>query len=369
MKVTGKNALRALALAFGLSMAVASIVTPQHASAAAFNLTTSPLPVSIVTEPGKTVVTPIKVENTGTEPVKIKVSLMKFGAYGDTGQPKIETPDPNDEFVKWATFSQNSFIAQPNVYNTVTLTVKVPKTAAFGYYYAVVFSQDNSDVKVPLGSRQNKVNGAVATLLLLDVNAPGEKRELKVTQFTSEKKFYQYLPASFKIKVKNTGNVHIVPSGNVFISRNKKTTISVLDINNGQGNILPNSNRIFDVEWNDGFPTYKTKTVNNQVVSDKHGRPIKTLQWNLNHVSHLRIGKYYAHMVLVYNDGKRDVPVEGIVSFWVIPWSLILGIILIPTVPAVLVYLLMRWRFRRKYGHLKPVKKDKKGKSKKDVEA
>lgn len=371
MKVIGKNAIRAIALVFGLSIAVTGIVIPQRASAAAsgFNLTTSPLPVSLTAEPGTTVTTPIRVQNTGTEAVRIKVSLMKFSAYGSTGQPQIETAGPNDEFIKWASFSQNSFIAEPNVFHTVTMTIKVPKTAGFGYYYAAVFSQDNADVKVPAGTRQNKVNGAVATLLLLDVKAPNEKRELKVTQFTSEKKMYQYLPATFTIKAKNTGNVHVVPSGNVFISRDQKTNLAVLDINKGQGNILPNSTRVFEVQWYDGFPVYQTKRVNDQVVSDKRGKPVQTLQWNLNRLSHLRIGKYYARMVLVYNDGKQDVPIEGVVSFWVIPWGLIFSVILIPLVPAVLVYLFMRWRVRRKYGHLQPSKKAKKSKRKKDVEA
>ncbi|QQR78613.1 MAG: hypothetical protein IPJ68_06110 [Candidatus Moraniibacteriota bacterium] len=30
-------------------------------------------------------------------------------------------------------------------------------------------------------------------------------------------------------------------------------------------------------------------------------------------------------MLLVYDDGTRDIPIEGVVSFWVMPWRLIAG--------------------------------------------
>jgi hypothetical protein len=49
------------------------------------------------------------------------------------------------------------------------------------------------------------------------------------------------------------------------------------------------------------------------------------LQWNWADASKLRWGKYTAKLLFVYDDGKRDVPVEGEVSFWVIPWRLVGG--------------------------------------------
>jgi hypothetical protein len=43
----------------------------------------------------------------------------------------------------------------------------------------------------------------------------------------------------------------------------------------------------------------------------------------------LRFGHYTAHLVMVYDDGNRDVPLEAYVSFWVIPWRLVIGLIII----------------------------------------
>jgi hypothetical protein len=40
-------------------------------------------------------------------------------------------------------------------------------------------------------------------------------------------------------------------------------------------------------------------------------------------VSKLRFGHYTAKLALVYNDGQRDVPISGTLSFWVVPWRMV----------------------------------------------
>jgi hypothetical protein len=333
-----KGAIAAIALV------LAVLLVAPKAQAADFNLTASPLPINLITKPGGSVSTPLRVQNTGTETVKVKVSLLKFKANGTSGKPEILDPSPGDDYIKWVSFSETSFQAEPNVWHTVNMTIKAPKEAAFGYYYAVIFSQDDTKQRVVSDKQHNTINGAVATLVLLDVNAPGEKRELSVTKFMSQKRFYEYLPASFTITVHNSGNVHAAPSGDVFISRNHKDTLAALQINAAQGNILPGTSREFTVQWDDGFPRYQTKRVNGQVVTGSDGKPQQQLNWKGTNLGKLRIGKYYAHLVLVYNDGTRDIPVEGELSFWVIPWRLLALVIFLVVLPLVLGTLLVRQR-------------------------
>jgi hypothetical protein len=337
------------------------ILSTQGASAAnnPFNLTASPLPVNLVTTPGKTVSTPIQIENTGTDTVKLKVQLLKFGAFGSEGKPSITEPGPNDAYVHWAHFSETSFEAPPNVFHTITMTINPPKEAAFGYYYAVVFSVDGQPT--PTTPNQNKVSGALATLVLLDVQAPGEKRAMSVASFSSAKKVYQYVPATFNISIKNTGNVHGIPTGNIFISRNKSTTIDILDVNKEQGNVLPKSSRLFQATWSDGFPSYGPKRQNGQVISDKRGKPIQQLNWDTSKISKLRFGRYYAHLTLIYNDGAKDIPIEAETSFWVIPWEAIL-IALIPILIILFgLFIMLRSFYRQtKKQTRKIAKKDKK---------
>ena len=105
--------------------------TPLHA-AAGVNLVTSPLPVDLVAKPGTTVSTELRVQNGGTTTEKLKVSLMKFGAYGEEGSPLLAERGPGDDYFDWVKFTPSVFDAPPGKWQTIKMTVTVPKTAAFG---------------------------------------------------------------------------------------------------------------------------------------------------------------------------------------------------------------------------------------------
>jgi hypothetical protein len=294
---------------------------PASALAADFNITTSPLPVLLTAKPGTTVSTKLRVQNSGTEATTFKVGLKKFKANGDSGQPVILDKAAADDYFNWVSFSKNSFEADPGVWNEITMTIKVPSSAAFGYYYAVTFSEDQSANPKPVGNSAH-INGAAAILVLLDVQAKGERKQLNVVSFSADKKLYEYLPATFSVKVHNSGNIHLAPAGSIFITRGK-SNVATLDINPASGNVLPNSDRTFTPAWSDGFPVFATKRDNGQIVTGKDGRPEKQLQWDFSKVNHLRFGHYTAHMLLTYDNGSRDVPLEGTVSFWVVPWKIL----------------------------------------------
>jgi len=315
------------------------------ALAADFNVTTSPLPVLLSAKPGQTVSTALRVQNSGKDAVIFKVGLQKFKANGDSGKPVILKREAGDDYFDWVSFDKPTFEADPNVWNEVKMTIKVPSDAAFGYYYAVTFSQAGTPAKPT--STAASINGATAILVLLDVQAKGEKKQLDISSFSADKKFYEYLPASFNVTVHNSGNIHLRPGGSIFITRGK-STVATLDVNGPGGNVLPSSSRAFSASWKDGFPVFETKRNNGQIVSDKSGKPVQQLKWGFSQANRLRFGHYTAHLLLTYDNGTRDVPLEGSVSFWVVPWGLILLIIAIPLIPSLLVYFFMRWRFNRR---------------------
>src|SRR5438067_1244184 len=103
------------------------------------NLTTSPLPISLVAKPGTVVSTDLRIKNSGNSTEQLQVGLLKFGAFGDDGKPELLDFAPQDSYSKWVTFSTTRFAAEPNVWNTVHMTINLPPSAAFGYYYAVTF--------------------------------------------------------------------------------------------------------------------------------------------------------------------------------------------------------------------------------------
>jgi|SRR5665213_1230612 len=318
-----------LGLAGLAAFIICGLPLPAHAapsSDSSFNLVTSPLPINLVGPPGSTLTADIRVKNGDTVATKLKVTLMKFSAYGEQGKPAIADRGPGDDYFDWVSFSPQTFDAPPNVWETVKVTVKLPKTAAFGYYYAVTFSQANP--AKPVG-KQNVILGSTAVLVLVDAQAPGEHRTAKVVSFTADRRFYEFLPATFTVKLHNSGNIHLVPTGDIFISKGGGKTLATLTVNSALGNILPGTNRIFTASWNDGFPRYVTKQVNGDIVLDKHDKPVTSLQWDFSRASKLKFGHYTAHLTMAYDNGQRDVPLEAEVSFWVVPWRILAAILVV----------------------------------------
>jgi len=330
-----------------LLLAAVTSTSPAHALPA-FNITSSPLPIELIAFPGQTVTADLRVQNSGTDSAKIKVSLLKFKASGTNGQPQLLPRQAGDDFFDWVSFSKTSFIANPNIWNTVTMTIKTPSDSAFGYYYAVVFSQD-SVIDTVTATPTSKLNGAAATLVLLNVQSAGEKKKVEVASFYTSKKLYEYLPVTFNVAVKNVGNIHLVPRGSIYISRDHKKTIAVIDVNPNAGNTLPSSTRAFSVAWSDGFPVYDNKLDSNgSPVNGKDGKPILKIKYDFSKTNKLRFGKYYAHLTLIYDNGTADVPIEGEVSFWVVPWGLILMAITALAIPVVIDRLFIRFRRKRR---------------------
>jgi len=305
-------------------------------------LTISPLPVSLSGKPGQKIVAKLSVKNSGTKTENLKVDLMKFSAYGEEGKPLLRERSSGDNYFDWVSFSQNRFLAEPDVWHDITMTITLPKEAALGYYYAVTFSRLNP----PASTKSNKLQGGTAILVLVDALAPTAKKEIKIDEFTSSHRIYEFLPTSFKIKLHNTGNIHLASSGNIFIKRGSKV-IGNLEVNQEAGNILPGTKRIFNAQWADGFPVYIPKTENGVTVL-KDGKTVNKLQWDISKLGRLRFGYYTANLVMTYDDGKHDVPLEAVVGFWVIPWRLIAAVFVPLSGVAFLIYKYIRLKARMK---------------------
>jgi hypothetical protein len=300
--------------------------TPAATGDGSFNLIVSPLPIGLQAKPGESISRELQIKNAGLATEHVKVMVMKFGAADDNGTPKLEDPGPGDDFISWVSFSRDHFDAEPNVWTSITMTIKVPPTAAFSYDYAIVFSRDGAGN--PAQPRQANLIGSVASLVLLDIQRPGAKSQAQLTGFSMTRKVYEFLPTDFTIRMKNTGNVHVAPRGNIFITRGGKN-VGLLEVNQSKGFILPNTNRSFTASWQDGSPVYKLKTANGKVVLNKHDEQERSLAWDNFNPSKLRIGRYTAHLVMVYNDGTSDIPLEGTITFWVIPWRILAVVLLV----------------------------------------
>lgn len=291
-------------LSFIFSFGIHPIYAQENPTNTGINLTVSPVFINLLTEPGKETSSRIKITNNSNITETLGTQLVKFKASETGTQPTIEDVDKNDEFAKWISFSEETFSLAPNETKTITVTITPPESAALGYYYAVVFQRVKEE---KVGNTGALVSGAPAVSILLEVKSPKAKREIQIVDAVTDKLFYEYLPTDIKVTVKNTGNIHIIPVGNIFIDWGRKKDASILTFNEGRGNILPNTERTYTTTWKDGMIT----------------RLDGKTQYDITKADKFRIGRYTANILVVYDDGQRDVPLEAQVSFWVFPWKII----------------------------------------------
>lgn len=338
MKAVG-NRLWPVAL---ILLALVSFSPITSAATRDIHLEISPLPILLSTTPGKSTTTDLRVRNVGSSTEKLKVTLRKFKS-DNNGNVEIVDRQSGDDYFDWVNFDKTTFDAPTNEWQTIHMTINPPKDAAFGYYYAVQYSRTQEATAEP-GTAA--LQGAVVTFVLLDVQAPGAKREVKVADFSTAKTFYEFLPVDFNVKIQNTGNIHLAPRGNIFITQGGKD-VTTLDVNTTQGNVLPSSSRTFLSSWSDGFPVY----VEQSGTTGKDGKPVRKLKWDFSKAHNLRFGKYTAKLLLVYDDGKRDVPIESTLNFWVIPWRLIGGLLLVIILVLIGLHSTVARAYRRLFKH------------------
>jgi hypothetical protein len=325
------------------------LVLPNQVLAAgpAISLTTSPVSLDLHIQPGTSDTQTLQFKNNSSIALPITMQVKIFGAYGLSGQAAITNPQSGNLSTTWVKLSPASFIAQPNVWTTVTMTINLPKSASLGYYYAVIFKPTLPTQTSAANS--TTIKGSNAILVLVDSNSANEQRQVQVTDFSATKHVYQYLPIHFNITLHNAGNIFLAPSGDIFISRHSDMTdtIATIPFNQGGGNVLPNSNRDFMANWADGFPVYVQKQLDGQPLTNAKGQPEQQLVWNFSKANQFRFGKYYAQLAMTYNNGITNKLVISQISFWVVPWGLLLGGLIIFVLVAIGLWSTGRSVFRK----------------------
>lgn len=284
------------------------------------SLTLSPSTLLLETDPSSPVTSSFQIFNNSDETEHLQISLMKFAADQTGAAPVIREFDSGDDFKNWMHITPSTISVEPDTWKTVQITFEPPREAALSYYYAIVVSRQT---KTPALGGETAIVGAPAILALTTVRSPLAKQELQLKSFRATKRVFEFLPVEFELVVENTGNIHLAPIGNIFINNSSKKDIGQLQINKSNGLILPGSTRTYTLKWEEGFPLFKPVIKDGTVVTDAQGKPKMHLEWDLSKANLLRIGKFSAHLLFIYDDGKRDVPTEAVVNFFVMPWRIL----------------------------------------------
>lgn len=305
-----------VAFIFAVVVGAAGVVAAQApVQNSEFSLTVTPSPLVATVKPGQTTDMELKIRNAGTGVEELKIEPRKFTVDRTTGEVTLEDTTPPD-IAQWVSFSAPTFKVKPGEWTTQKIRVALPKQSGFSYSLALIISRTKNPKSVEQG---RLIKGSVAVFTLVNVDRPGAVRKLEVTDFNVSQTIYEYLPATFDISFRNTGNTIVQPAGNVFVQRGSADShpIATLPVNEKRGYLLPDTPRTMNTQWDKGFPIFQT-------ITDADGTQRTDLNWDLSKLMDFRIGPYSAKLVAIYNDGQRDIPIEREVTFWVIPWRTII---------------------------------------------
>jgi len=181
----------------------------------------------------------------------------------------------------------------PQELKTSVITIKVPSNAEPGGHYGVIRF---TAVPPNLQGTGVALSASVGTLVLLRVNGPVTDN-LSVAEFASGHQsqngtwkgnnFFETGPVDFLARLHNGGTVHEKPEGKITVKNLLGKPVGSVVVNSKGGNVLPDSIRRF------------TQTLNSKKL----------------------FGYYTATMAVTYA-GNQSLGAK--LSFWVIPWKLLL---------------------------------------------
>jgi hypothetical protein len=262
----------------------------------------APPVIYISVNPGQTLTTQILIRDISSGDLIVAGQANDFVASGEDGTPKIllNNNDSNNPYTlkNWVAPLPNLLLI-PRQIKSMTVTLNVPANASPGGHYGVI-----RFTATPPSLQGSGVSLSASLGALMLVTVSGKITEgLTVSQFSVNNggksgSFFQSGPLNFVEALKNTGNVHVQPIGQVSITDMFGKKLAAVNVNLPPGNILPQSIRKFQQ------PLDKT------VIGNKR-----------------LFGRYTANLKVTYGTSHKVLTASLV--FWVIPWKLIIVIIIL----------------------------------------
>lgn len=252
--------------------------------------TVVPLRYAESVEPGETLVTRMLIGNETAETAKYTILVQNF-SLDENGQVQLQ-PTQNDAAL-WIQPASTAVDVPGQQAAELPITIQVPTDATPGGHFAAV----------TVSAVEAGAESAYSTLFMLSVKG-NRQAKVEVTELSTPRTHYsstEYVP--LHIRIRNSGNVHFIPTGNITISRGYDP-VAEIEFNQLHEIILPGGERVFDVQW--GLPP--------------------------------SFGKYTAQLELTLDDQVIESPPA---SFWIFDWermvSVAAAIVIFVIVAAVLV--------------------------------
>lgn len=277
---------------------IASAVSQQSPSAGQA-LEIAPPVLNLKADPGEVIKTTISLRDIASTSLIVTSEVNDFTAQGEDGTPKVlvddAEPNPNS-IIPWVAPIPSLTLKSRQI-EKVPLTIRVPANAAPGGYYGVIrFTAVAPDID----QSGVALSASLGAMVFIRVN--GEAKEnMSIQEFYLSKdgkrgSFFDSIPLAFTERIKNEGNVHEQPIGNILVTDMFGKPAVNVNVNLEGRNVLPGTIRRFEQ------PLDKT------AVGDR-----------------ILFGLYTAKLTLKY--GATGQTVTKTIKFWIFPWKLLLSLI------------------------------------------
>lgn len=228
-----------LALIFGFYVAA---VNAQGTGSAGLSI--APPNTDLTVAPGEQVTRTLEISNPGSGSVDLNLAANNFSASGEGGEAAY-APRGSGGASDWLTLSPATFSLGSGEAKQVSVVISVPSNASAGGHYVTVFAFTTPKGGVEGSGAQ--VTTAVGANFLLNVTGNVVERA-SISEFsTPRSRVNAGESVEFNLRIANTGNTHIRPSGVVELFR-KGVKVDEVALNPDGANVLPNSTRRFTVK-------------------------------------------------------------------------------------------------------------------------
>ena len=313
-------------VAIGLSLLAGYFaLSPLVVSAADTNtsgqaLEIAPPVITLSADPGQTIKTEIRLRNISKGSLIVKGQVNDFVAAGEDGTPKILLEDQASgpySIKGWVNTLPEVLMASKQI-KTMTATITIPADASPGGHYGVIRFTATAPELQGTGV---SLSASLGSLVLIKVNGD-TKESMTVQDFSINKggktgTLFESTPLQFVERLKNTGNIHEQPVGQVSVTDMFGKKIAAVNINLPPRNVLPQSIRKFE------------QPLDSAVLGNK-----------------MLFGRYTANLSVTYGTNKQVI--TSSLVFWVIPYTLI-GIAIIALIVG---FFALRFFIRRYNRHI-----------------
>ena len=202
---------------------------------------------------------------------------------------------------KWVTIDKESLFLEPNKNTKLKYTINVPLDITNGEYNTQIFLISQSAPQ-----QQGTVtytNLAAGTPILLQV---GDEfvESAELLRFVTDKKTYEKVDVDLITQIKNLGDTHITPAGEIVIENIFKQEVARVPFNRNRQSLLRDNLGNYIDNWSQ--------------------------QGYLSPSKKIALGPLKAKLFVTYRSFQpRFAVLTEETTFWIIPWKLILAILLI----------------------------------------